>query len=95
MLASPEVSYHGAVSDVLVFETDRYYVLADIVEADHRFEWVDVESGALDGFFTLDGEVLEPTLEADGVYIQLTRSGTFDPEKLAQRLASASPWLAT
>ena len=45
--ASTEVSHHGAVSDVLIFESNRYYVLADIVEAEQRFEWLDVESGAL------------------------------------------------
>jgi hypothetical protein len=92
--ASTEVSHHGAVSDVLIFESNRYYVLADIVEAEQRFEWLDVESGALDGFFTRDGEVLEPTVGADGVYIHLARSGTFDLGRLAQRLASASPWPA-
>ena len=83
-----EVGHNGAVSDVLVFENDRYYVLAGIVQAEQTFEWLDVESGALDGFFTRDGEVLEPTLAADGVYIRLVRSGTFDSEGLAQRLAA-------
>jgi hypothetical protein len=93
LVLSQGVGHDGAVSDVLVFETERYYVLADIVEAEQMFEWLDIESGALDGFFTRDGEILVPAPAADGIHIHLTRSGSFAPDELAERLASASLWL--
>lgn len=78
-----------AVSEVIVFEIDRHYRVASLAEAEREFEWLDVESGVLDGFYTSLGEILVPSRAPDGVYIHLSRSGRLAMEELAGRLASS------
>ena len=77
------------MSEVIVFEIDRYYRLADLGEAERTFEWLDVESGLLDGFYAGDGEILVPSQAVDGVYIRLSRSGRFARDELDDRMASS------
>lgn len=76
------------MSAVFVFETPRHYRLGSIQAAEQTFEWLDVDSGVLDGFYTNDGELLEARLGEDGIYIELASTGRFAAQELADRLAS-------
>lgn len=79
----------GVVSEVIVFERDRHFRLANVGDAERTFEWIDFESGLLDGFYISDGEVLVPSQAEDGIYVKLARSGRFTKQELADRLASS------
>lgn len=72
--------------EVIVFDSGGYSRHADIRDAERSYEWADVESGALDGFYTVDGEVLTPSWAADGIYILLERTGVIARAELAGRM---------
>ncbi|MBK8459429.1 MAG: hypothetical protein IPL43_03810 [Micropruina sp.] len=75
------------MSEVIVFETPRHYRLPTLHQAEQQFEWIDVESGVVDGFYTSEGELLGVT-GGDAVFIKLARSRRFAAQELADRLAS-------
>ena len=78
--------------EVIVFDSGRYSRDASILDAESACEWVDVESGVLDGFYTVDGEVLSPSAAEDGIFIRLDRTGRMARAELASRMATSDPY---
>ncbi len=74
------------VCEVIVFDSGGHSRHADIRDAELSCEWADVESGVLDGFYTVDGEVLTPSRAADGIYIRLERTGAIARAELGGRM---------
>lgn len=80
------------VCEVIVFDSGRYSRHTSILDAENTYEWIDVESGVLDGFYTVDGEVLSPSAAEDGIFIRLDRTGRMARAELASRMATSDPY---